>query len=39
MNMNPEMEHDDPKAMMLAPKKTGDLLWKFSKAANSNFYA
>ena len=31
MNMNPDMEHDVPNAMKLAPKKTGELLWKFSK--------
>ena len=31
MNLNPDMEHDVPNAMKLAPKKTGELLWKFSK--------
>ena len=37
MTKNPNMEHDDPNALMLAPKKTGDLLWKFSKAVEFEF--
>lgn len=37
MKKNPDMEHDDPNAMMLAPKKTGDLLWKFSKAGEFEY--
>jgi uncharacterized cupredoxin-like copper-binding protein len=31
MNKNPDMEHDDPNAKRLAPKKTGEMVWKFSK--------
>ena len=30
MRNNPDMEHDDPNAKRLAPKKTGEILWKFS---------
>ena len=37
MNKNPDMEHDDPNAMELGPKKTGDLLWKFSKAGEFEY--
>jgi uncharacterized cupredoxin-like copper-binding protein len=31
MKKNPDMEHDDPNAKRLAPKKTGEMVWKFSK--------
>jgi uncharacterized cupredoxin-like copper-binding protein len=31
MKKNPDMEHDDPNAKKLAPKKTGEMVWKFSK--------
>lgn len=31
MKKNPEMEHDDPNAKRLAPKKTAEIVWKFTK--------
>jgi uncharacterized cupredoxin-like copper-binding protein len=31
MKKNPDMEHDDPNAKRLAPKETGEMVWKFSK--------
>jgi uncharacterized cupredoxin-like copper-binding protein len=31
MKNNPDMEHDDPNGVRLAPKKSAELLWKFSK--------
>ncbi|WP_439364541.1 cupredoxin domain-containing protein [Bradyrhizobium sp. DASA03005] len=31
MKKHPHMEHDDPNAVRLAPKKTTEILWKFSK--------
>ena len=31
MKKNPEMEHDDPNATRLAPKKTGEIIWRFTK--------
>jgi uncharacterized cupredoxin-like copper-binding protein len=31
MKKHPHMEHDDPNAVRLAPKKTAEILWKFSK--------
>lgn len=37
MAKNPDMEHDDPNAMRLTPKKTGDLVWKFSKSGEFEF--
>ncbi|MDQ0513186.1 cupredoxin domain-containing protein [Ancylobacter amanitiformis] len=37
MAKNPDMEHDDPNAKRLAPKKTGDIVWKFSKAGEFDF--
>ncbi|WP_246660873.1 MULTISPECIES: cupredoxin domain-containing protein [unclassified Tardiphaga] len=32
MKKNPDMEHDDPNAKKLASGKSGDLVWKFTKA-------
>jgi uncharacterized cupredoxin-like copper-binding protein len=32
MKKNPDMEHDEPNGLRLAPKKSGVILWKFSKA-------
>src|ERR1700674_5718270 len=29
MKKHPDMEHDDPNGVRLAPKKTGEILWKF----------
>ncbi|MBH5369149.1 cupredoxin domain-containing protein [Bradyrhizobium glycinis] len=31
MKKHPHMEHDEPNAARLAPKKTAEILWKFSK--------
>ena len=31
MKKNPDMEHDDPNGIRLAAKKTGEILWKFTK--------
>lgn len=31
MRKNPDMEHDDPNGTRLAPKKTGEIVWKFTK--------
>jgi len=32
MEKFPEMEHDDPNAVSVEPGKTGELVWKFTKA-------
>lgn len=37
MKKNPDMEHDVPNARKLAPKKSGDLLWKFTKAGEFEY--
>jgi uncharacterized cupredoxin-like copper-binding protein len=37
MKKNPEMEHDDPNAKRLAPKKAGEVVWRFSKAGTFEF--
>ena len=37
MEKNPDMEHDDPNAVHLDPGKTGDLIWKFTKAGEVPF--
>jgi uncharacterized cupredoxin-like copper-binding protein len=37
MKKNPEMEHDDPNAKRLAPKKTSEILWKFTKTGEFEF--
>lgn len=31
MKKNPDMEHDDPNAKRVPPKKAQDLVWKFTK--------
>jgi len=31
MKNHPHMEHDDPNGVRLAPSKTAEILWKFSK--------
>lgn len=31
MKKNPDMEHDDPNGTRLVPKKTGEMVWKFTK--------
>lgn len=37
MKKNPDMEHDDPNAKRLAPKKSGDIVWLFDKAGEFDF--
>jgi uncharacterized cupredoxin-like copper-binding protein len=37
MRKNPDMEHDDPNARRLAPKATGEIVWKFTKAGEFDF--
>ncbi len=37
MKKNPDMEHDEPNGVRLAPKKTGEILWKFSKAGTFEY--
>lgn len=37
MKKNPDMEHDDPNAKRLGPKKTGEILWRFTKAGEFDF--
>ena len=31
------MKHDDPNAKLVEPGKTGELIWKFKKAASLQF--
>lgn len=37
MKKNPEMEHDDPNAKRVAPKKTSEIVWKFTKRGEFEF--
>ena len=37
MKKNPDMEHDDPNAKRLAPKKTGEIVWQFTKTGEFDF--
>ena len=37
MKKFPEMEHDDPNMVTVAPGKTGEVIWKFSKAGKIDF--
>lgn len=37
MQKNPDMEHDDPNAKRLAPKKAGAIVWRFTKAGAFDF--
>jgi len=37
MKKNPDMEHDDPNAKRLTPKKTSDLVWRFTKSGTFEF--
>ena len=37
MKKNPDMEHDDPNGKRLAPKKTGEIIWKFTKAGEFEY--
>jgi uncharacterized cupredoxin-like copper-binding protein len=37
MQKNPDMEHDDPNAKRLAPKKSGEIVWQFTKPGEFDF--
>jgi uncharacterized cupredoxin-like copper-binding protein len=37
MKKHPEMEHDDPNMVSLAPGKTGEVIWRFTKAGKVDF--
>ena len=37
MKKNPDMEHDDPNAKRLDPKKSGEIVWQFTKAGEFEF--
>lgn len=37
MQKNPGMEHDEPNGLQLAPRKSGEILWKFTKAGTFEF--
>jgi len=37
MKKNPDMDHDDPNGKRLAPKKTDEIVWKFSKAGEFEY--
>jgi uncharacterized cupredoxin-like copper-binding protein len=37
MRKNPDMEHDDPNMAKVAPKKSGDIVWRFTKAGTFEF--
>lgn len=37
MKQNPEMEHADPNMVTLAPGKSGEIIWQFTKAGKVDF--
>ena len=37
MAKNPDMEHDDPNARRVKPKKTAEIVWQFTKAGTFDF--
>ncbi len=37
MKKHPEMEHDDPNMVTVAPGKTGEMIWQFTKAGKVDF--
>lgn len=37
MTRFPEMEHDDPNAISVEPGKTGELVWRFTRAGKFDF--
>ncbi len=37
MKKNPGMEHAEPNGIQLAPKKSGEIVWKFTKAGTFEF--
>jgi uncharacterized cupredoxin-like copper-binding protein len=37
MKKNPDMEHDDPNAKRVVPKKSGEIVWRFTKAGQFEY--
>ena len=37
MKKNPDMEHDEPNGLKIASKKSGEILWKFTKAGTFEY--
>ncbi len=37
MKKNPEMEHDDPNAKRVQPTKSGEIVWRFTKAGEFEY--
>ena len=37
MQKNPDMAHDEPNGRQLAPNKTGEIVWKFTKAGEFEY--
>jgi uncharacterized cupredoxin-like copper-binding protein len=37
MKKHPDMEHDDPNQVSVAPGKTGELVWQFTKAGTVHY--
>jgi uncharacterized cupredoxin-like copper-binding protein len=37
MKKNPEMEHDDPNARRVAPRRTSEIVWRFTKPGQFEF--
>jgi len=37
MRKNPDMEHDDPNGRRVSPGKSGQIVWKFTRAGEFNF--
>jgi uncharacterized cupredoxin-like copper-binding protein len=37
MKKHPHMEHDEPNGVRVAPKKTAEILWKFTKAGTFEY--
>jgi len=37
MKKHPHMEHDDPNGVRVAPKKTAEVLWRFTKAGTFEY--
>jgi uncharacterized cupredoxin-like copper-binding protein len=37
MEKNPDMEHDDPNGKRLAPQRSSDLIWRFTKSGTFEF--
>ena len=37
MKMNPEMEHHDPNATRVSPKKTDEIVWRFTDSGEFEF--